>query len=60
MPLHYKNPNDWGKSPLTDNALRLQQLQAEIDADNEADAQSLNQNDVSASPNESTAKNKHN
>jgi hypothetical protein len=28
MPLHYTNPNDWGKSPLSDNALRLQQLQA--------------------------------
>ncbi|MHC5610852.1 MAG: hypothetical protein ACYTXA_07490 [Nostoc sp.] len=29
MSLNYLNPNDWGKSPLTDNALRLQQLQAE-------------------------------
>lgn len=29
MPLNYLNPNDWGKSPLTDNALRLQQLKAE-------------------------------
>jgi hypothetical protein len=29
MPLHYTNPNDWGKSTLTDNALRLQQIKAE-------------------------------
>ncbi len=29
MPLHYTNPNDWGKSPLTDKALRLQQIKAE-------------------------------
>jgi len=29
MALNYKNPEDWGKSPLTDRALRLQQLQAE-------------------------------
>lgn len=36
MTLDYKNPNDWGKSPLTDSALRLQQLKAEIEADNKA------------------------
>lgn len=29
MALHYTNPLDWGKSRLTDNALRIQQLQAE-------------------------------
>ena len=29
MTLDYNNPNDWGKSPLTDNALRLQQFRAE-------------------------------
>ncbi len=29
MPLHYTNPNDWGRSSLTDNALRLQQIKAE-------------------------------
>ncbi len=29
MTLDYKNPNDWGKSPLTDSALRLEQLKAE-------------------------------
>ena len=29
MTLDYNNPNDWGKSPLTDNALRMQQLKAE-------------------------------
>jgi len=29
MPLNYLNPNDWGKSPLTDNALRIQQFKAE-------------------------------
>lgn len=38
MALDYKNPNDWGKSPLTDSALRLQQLKAEIEADNKANA----------------------
>src|SRR5689334_14316074 len=30
MTLDYRNPNDWGKSPLTDSALRLHQLLAEI------------------------------
>jgi hypothetical protein len=29
MTLDYTNPNDWGKSPLTDNALRIQQFRAE-------------------------------
>ena len=29
MTLDYKNPNDWGKSPLTDSALRKQQFKAE-------------------------------
>ncbi|WP_265277150.1 hypothetical protein [Nostoc sp. KVJ3] len=29
MTLDYKNPNDWGRSPLTDRALRLQQIKAE-------------------------------
>ena len=29
MTLDYNNPNDWGKSPLTDNALRMQQFRAE-------------------------------
>lgn len=29
MALNYNNPNDWGRSPLTDNALRLQQFRAE-------------------------------
>ena len=29
MTLDYKNPNDWGKSPLTDRALRKQQFKAE-------------------------------
>ena len=29
MTLNYNNPNDWGKSPLTDKALRLQQFRAE-------------------------------
>ncbi|MHC5914684.1 MAG: hypothetical protein ACYTXE_27660 [Nostoc sp.] len=29
MTLDYKNPNDWGKSPLTDSALRLEQFKAE-------------------------------
>jgi hypothetical protein len=29
MPLHYKNPNNWGRSSLTDNALRMQQIKAE-------------------------------
>jgi len=29
MTLNYNNPNDWGKSPLTDNALRIQQFRAE-------------------------------
>jgi len=29
MALDYKNPNDWGKSPLTDRALRLQQFKVE-------------------------------
>ena len=29
MPLHYTNPNDWGRSSLTDNALRMQQIKAE-------------------------------
>lgn len=28
--LNYQNPDDWGKSPLTDNALRLQQMKEEI------------------------------
>jgi hypothetical protein len=29
MTLDYTNPNDWGKSPLTDNALKMQQFRAE-------------------------------
>ena len=29
MALHYTNPNDWGKSPLTDFALQMQQFRAE-------------------------------
>lgn len=29
MTLHYTNPKDWGKSPLTDNALRIEQIKAE-------------------------------
>ncbi len=29
MPLHYKNPKDWGRLSLTDNALRMQQIKAE-------------------------------
>jgi len=29
MALDYKNPNDWGRSPLTDSALRLEQFKAE-------------------------------
>lgn len=29
MTLDYRNPNDWGKSPLTDRALRLEQFKAE-------------------------------
>ncbi|MHC5862666.1 hypothetical protein [Nostoc sp.] len=29
MTLDYKNPNDWGKSPLTDHALRLEQFKPE-------------------------------
>ena len=29
MALDYKNPHDWGKSPLTDSALRKQQFKAE-------------------------------
>ncbi|WP_230967749.1 hypothetical protein [Nostoc sp. WHI] len=29
MALDYRNPNDWGKSPLTDRALRLEQFKAE-------------------------------
>lgn len=29
MPLHYTNPNDWGRSSLTDNALRMQQIKTE-------------------------------
>jgi hypothetical protein len=29
MSLNYLNPNDWGRSPLTDRALRLQQIEAE-------------------------------
>jgi len=29
MALNYNNPEHWGKSPLTDHALRIQQLQAE-------------------------------
>ena len=29
MTLDYNNPDDWGKSPLTDSALRLQQFRAE-------------------------------
>lgn len=36
MTLHYTNPNDWGKSPLTDNALRIEQIKAENKVDNEA------------------------
>ncbi len=56
MALDYKNPEHWGKSPLTDRALRLEQIKAE----NEANAQSLKQSDVPGSPNESTAHNKHN
>lgn len=31
MALDYKNPNDWGRSPLTDRALRLQQIKAETE-----------------------------
>ena len=33
MTLDYRNPNDWGKSPLTDSALRLHQLLAETSLD---------------------------
>jgi hypothetical protein len=29
MALDYRNPNDWGRSPLTDSALRLEQFKAE-------------------------------
>ncbi len=29
MALNYTNPNDWGKSPLTDSALRRRQFRAE-------------------------------
>lgn len=29
MSLNYLNPNDWGRSPLTDRALRLQEIKAE-------------------------------
>ncbi|MCC5670297.1 hypothetical protein LC653_42550 [Nostoc sp. CHAB 5784] len=29
MTLQYTNPNDWGKSPLDDNALRIEQIKAE-------------------------------
>ncbi|MEH2023029.1 hypothetical protein [Nostoc sp.] len=29
MALDYRNTNDWGKSPLTDRALRLEQFKAE-------------------------------
>ena len=29
MTLNFNNPNDWGKSPLTDKALRMQQFRAE-------------------------------
>lgn len=29
MALDYRNPNDWGRSPLTDRALRLEQFKAE-------------------------------
>ena len=29
MTLDHNNPNDWGRSPLTDKALRLQQFRAE-------------------------------
>ncbi|WP_242059349.1 hypothetical protein [Nostoc foliaceum] len=29
MALDYKNPNDWGRSPLTDSALRKQQFKVE-------------------------------
>ncbi len=29
QPLDYTNPDDWGKSPLTDSALRIQQRRAE-------------------------------
>ena len=36
MALHYTNPNDWGRSPLSDSALRLQQLKAELEADNKS------------------------
>ncbi len=27
--LDWRNPDDWGKSPLTDNALRVQQARSE-------------------------------
>lgn len=56
MPLDYTNPLDWGRSPLTDRALRLEQIKAK----KEANAQSLKQGDVPVSPNESTSKNKQN
>ncbi|MBN3925635.1 hypothetical protein [Nostoc sp. NMS4] len=56
MALNYNNPEHWGKSPLTDRSLMLEQIKAE----NEANAQSLRQSDVPVSPNQSTAKNKHN
>lgn len=56
MALNYNNPEHWGKSRLTDRALMLEQIKAE----NEANAQSGRQSDVPVSPNQSTAKNKHN
>lgn len=46
MTLNYSNPDDWGKSPLTDKALRMQQFRAENpqpwSAMIEADLESLN------------------
>ena len=44
--LDYQNPDHWGRSPLTDSALRLQQIKAENPqqwaAMIEADIQTLN------------------
>ncbi|MBG1270815.1 hypothetical protein [Nostoc sp. WHI] len=34
MALDYKNPEDWGKSPLTDRALMLEQIKAETENKN--------------------------
>ncbi|HYX17878.1 MAG TPA: hypothetical protein VE944_26665 [Nostoc sp.] len=52
MALRYTNPEHWGKSPLTDRALRIEQIKAE----NETIPQSGKQSNVPASPNQSTAK----